>query len=95
MSDEDSFAVTSNPVRAYLEKLHKEQKVLQVQVFPENVYKFKPNALNHRDVQEVSFDRQWYAYVDKKMIRLSTFIRHDIIRYLYTLFRQSTVSTQC
>ena len=47
MSDEISFKVTSFPVTEILSK----QTVLKIALFPESVYKFKADALNHHELK--------------------------------------------
>ena len=48
MSDEISFKMTSYPVT----QIMNQQKHLAVTLFPENVYRFKPDALNHHELKE-------------------------------------------
>ena len=49
-SDEGSFAATSGPVIKLLEQ----QKNMNVQFFPENVYFFKDNAKTHSKIKTIS-----------------------------------------
>ena len=47
MSDQSSFAITSQPVIQYLKEIHELQ---QYQLFPENVYTFKTGNLILLDI---------------------------------------------
>ena len=60
MSDQSSFAITSQPVIQYLKEIHELQ---QYQLFPENVYTFKTGNLILLDIDFLLNLRIWSVHI--------------------------------